>query len=182
MNNEITIKSLAEELGVSKPTISKEIKLLGITPKMILQKYILTEAEAEAIRNSILGIETEADTPKKSQTKIEKTENIPENTENTETETPKKSQTSPQIIEILERSITILQKQLEIKDKQIESLTAQIETLTLLLNQQQQLTAMDKIKSIPQTVEAEETEAEAQPQTAEAEKKKRKKSFFNLFG
>lgn len=182
MNNEITIKSLAEELGVSKPTISKEIKLLGITPKMILQKYILTEEEAEAIRNSILGIETEADTPKKSQTKIEKTENISENTENTETETPKKSQTSPQIIEILERSITILQKQLEIKDKQIESLTAQIETLTLLLNQQQQLTAMDKIKSIPQKVESEETEAEAQPQTAEAEKKKRKKSFFNLFG
>ena len=185
MNNEITIKSLADELGVSKPTISKEIKRLGIEPKMILQKYILTEEEAEAIRNSILGITTENDTPKKSQKETEKTANIPENngnTENIETEIPKNSQTSPQIIEILERSITILQKQLEIKDKQIESLTAQIETLTLLLNQQQQLTAMDKIKSIPQTVEAEETEAEAQPQTREAEKKKRKKSFFNLFG
>lgn len=176
MNKEITIKSLADELGVSKPTISKEIKRLGIEPKMILQKFILTEAEAEAIRKSILGIEEETETPKKSKIDTEKTENFSANFENTETEAPTKPQNPPQIIEILETTISLLQKQLEIKDKQIESLTAQIQTLTLLLNQQQQLSAMDKIKTIPQTTEAEEIKPK------EETVKKKKKSFFNLFG
>ena len=181
MNKEITIKELAEELGVSKPTISKEIKILGLTPKMILQKYVLTEAEAEAIRKSILGIKTEAEAPKESQMETANTENRNENNGNsakTETEIPQNLENSPQIIEILQTTITLLQKQLEIKDKQIETLTAQIETLTTLLNQQQQLSAMDKIKSIPQTTEA---EAEEIKPTEEKEKKK-KKSFFNLFG
>ena len=45
----------------------------------------------------------------------------------------------------------------------------------MLLNQQQQLSAMDKIKEIPQTIEAEPTE-EAPPK-----EEKKKKSFFNLF-
>ena len=176
MKKEYTIKEIADELRVSKPTISKAIKEIGIEPKMIIGKYVLTEEEAEKVRNNILGIETEeTETPKKSQIDTEKTANETENFENSTTENPQKAETTPQIIEILQTSITLLQKQLDIKDKQIESLTAQIETLTMLLNQQQQLSAMDKIKEIPQTIETEPTE-EAPPK-----EEKKKKSFFNLF-
>lgn len=176
MKQEFTIKDIAEELGISKPTVSKTIKELGIEPKMVLGKYVLTEEEAETIKKFILGINTEeTDTAKKPQTDTEKTANETENFENFATEKPQNSEKSPQIIEILQTSISLLQRQLEIKDKQIESLTAQIETLTMLLNQQQQLSAMDKIKEIPQTVEAEPTE-EAPPK-----EEKKKKSFFNLF-
>ena len=176
MNKEITIKTLSDDLGISKPTISKKIKELGIQPKMILQKYVLTEEEAETIRKSILGIEEETESPKKPQTETEKTANNAANTEKSETQKSENSEISPQIIEILQTSISLLQRQLEIKDKQIESLTAQIETLTMLLNQQQQLSALDKVKSIPQNTEAEE----AKPKEAEAENKK-KRSFFGLF-
>lgn len=176
MKREFTIKDIAEELRVSKPTVSKAIKEIGIEPKMVIGKYVLTEEEAEKVRNNILGIEAEeTDTAKKPQTDTEKTENKTENFENSANEKPPKAETTPQMIEILQTTITLLQKQLEIKDKQIESLTAQIQTLTMLLNQQQQLSAMDKIKEIPQTVEAEQTE-EASPK-----EEKKKKSFFNLF-
>jgi DNA-binding MurR/RpiR family transcriptional regulator len=133
MKREFTIKDIADELRVSKPTVSKAIKEIGIEPKMVLSKYVLTEEEAEKVRNNILGIEAEeTETAKKPQTDTAKTENKTENFENSANEKPPKAETTPQIIEILQTSITLLQKQLEIKDKQIESLTAQIQTLTMI--------------------------------------------------
>ena len=100
MKREFTIKDIADELRVSKPTVSKAIKEIGIEPKMVLSKYVLTEEEAEKVRNNILGIEAEeTDTAKKPQTDTEKTENETENFENSANEKPPKAETTPQIIE-----------------------------------------------------------------------------------
>lgn len=178
MSKEITIKSLADELNISKPTVSKIMRDLGITPKKVLQKFVLSEDEAERIKRSFLGLEDSKNSQSETANQTEKTANKTENTEKTENQIPQNSENTPQIVEILKKTNELLVKQLEIKDKQIESLTLQIETLTLLVNQQQQLSAIDKIKELPQTTE---TETEDIKPTVETNQQKKKKSLFNFF-
>lgn len=115
----MTVKQLAEELGVSKPTISKAISDLGLQGNLhkIGNRFILEETEIQAIKSQITQTprppepqETETDTEKQS--------------EKTETETEKT------LISLLESQITILSQQLAVKDGQIAAQQEQIRTLT----------------------------------------------------
>lgn len=105
---EITIKELADALGVSKPTISKAIDALGIQAELrkVSNRFVLSETQAAAIKSQIL--------------------------QNSETEITQKpqSETEKSLISLLESQITILQEQLSVKDAQIAMQSEQISALT----------------------------------------------------
>lgn len=113
----MTVKELAEELGVSKPTISKAITELGLQGHLtkIGNRFILEDSEIEAIKSKISQTPTTKESPKsESENKTE--------TKETQNETEK----SP--ISLLESQITILTEQLSQKDSQINALTSALAT------------------------------------------------------
>lgn len=120
---EITIKELADALGVSKPTISKAIDALGIQTELrkVGNRFVLSESQAAAIKSQIMqNCETEI------------TEKPQEKTEN---ELPKtQSETEKSLISLLETQITILQEQLSEKDAQIAMLGKSLSDTTTALS------------------------------------------------
>lgn len=119
---EITIKELADALGVSKPTISKAIDALGIQTELrkVGNRFVLSESQATAVKSQILQ-NCETETPPKLQ-------------EETESELQKpQSETEKSLISLLETQITILQEQLSVKDAQLSEKDKQIASLTISL-------------------------------------------------
>ena len=102
----MTVKELADELGVSKPTISKAITELGLQGHLtkIGNRFILEESEIEAIKSKI----SQTQTPKES--------------------LKTKNKTEKSLISLLESQITILTEQLSQKDSQINALTSALAT------------------------------------------------------
>lgn len=120
---EITIKELADELGVSKPTVSKAIDALGIQGELrkVGNRFVLSESQAAAVKSQILQ-SGETETPPKPQ-------------DETENEPPKpQSEMEKSLISLLESQITILQEQLTVKDSQIAAQQDQIKQLTQSLH------------------------------------------------
>lgn len=111
----MTVKQLAEELGVSKPTISKAISDLGLQGNLhkIGNRFILEETEIQAIKSQI----TQTPRPQETEIVTEK------QTEKAETETEK------MLISALQAQIETLQ-QLSTKDNQIAMQADQIKQLT----------------------------------------------------
>lgn len=109
----MTVKELAEELGVSKPTISKAITELGLQGHLtkIGNRFILEDSEIEAIKSKISQTPTTKESPKS------------ESENKTETKETQKS-----LISLLESQITILSEQLSQKDSQINALTSALAT------------------------------------------------------
>lgn len=119
---EITIKELADELGVSKPTVSKAIDALGIQGELrkVGNRFVLSESQAAAVKSQILQ-SGETETPPKPQ-------------EETENEPPKpQSEMEKSLILLLESQITILQEQLSAKDAQIATLGKSLQDTTAAL-------------------------------------------------
>lgn len=113
----MTVKELADELGVSKPTISKAITELGLQGHLtkIGNRFILEDSEIEAIKSKISQTPTTKESPKsESENKTE--------TKETQNETEKS------LISLLESQITILSEQLSQKDSQINALTSALAT------------------------------------------------------
>lgn len=115
-----TIRQLAEELGVTKPTIAKAIRELDIEPQKIGNRNELSDGQCEQIKIQI---------SKKSQ--ISDLQKSPTETQKSPTETEKT------IISLLETQMTALQaelseknRQLAVKDEQIENLTSSNAALT----------------------------------------------------
>jgi len=127
MNNEKTIKQLADELGVSKQTIQKIIEKLSLElkPKKIGNKYRLTAENEQYIKN-ILGFKTDTES-NISDKESNKTNNFDNRTNKTNTETDKSNKLD------MSEYLDLLFKQLDTKDQQIEKLQK-------LLDQQQILT------------------------------------------
>lgn len=102
----MTIKQLADSLGVSKPTVSKAISDLGLQGKLhqVGNRFVLEETEIQAVKSQILQ------TPK------------PQESQETQAEKT--------LISLLESQITILAQQLQVKDNQIAAQQEQIKTLT----------------------------------------------------
>lgn len=119
----MTVKQLAEELGVSKPTISKAITDLGLQGNLhkIGNRFILEDSEIDAIKSQILQTPRPQE-PQEMETATEK------QSEKAETETEKT------LISLLESQITILSQQLQVKDNQIAAQQEQIKTLTQSLH------------------------------------------------
>lgn len=120
---EITIKELADALGVSKPTVSKAIDSLGIQAELrkVGNRFVLSESQAAAIKSQILQ-NCEKEITEKSQ-------------EETEIEPPKpQNETEKSLISLLETQITILQEQLTAKDAQIATLGKSLSDTTAALS------------------------------------------------
>lgn len=120
---EITIKELADALGVSKPTISKAIDTLGIQAELrkVGNRFVLSESQAAAIKSQILQ-NSETEITKKPQ-------------EETQEEPPKtQSEMEKSLISLLESQITLLQEQLSSKDAQIAMLGKSLQDTTTALS------------------------------------------------
>lgn len=107
----ITIKELADELGVSKTTISNTIDMLGIQQelKKIGNRFMLDEIQVSKIKTQIMQ-SSEMKTSQKLQNE-------------TQSETQKvQSKTEKTLISFLETQISILHDQLTAKDAQINML------------------------------------------------------------
>lgn len=113
----MTVKQLADELEVSKPTISKAISELGLQGHLtkIGNRFILEESEIEAIKSKI----SQTQTPKESLKTKNKNETKTKETQN---------ETEKSLISLLESQITILTEQLSQKDSQINALTSALAT------------------------------------------------------
>ena len=196
---EMTIKQLADELGVCKQTISNAILQLDFqdTLHKVGNKYILSETQISQIK---LQIKTEKSP------KMPKTPKSPngaeENGEKIQSEidfsakSPKTPKTpkSPNEIEkstilllksqngILREQLAILNTQLMIKDDQIRllqeqigQLTAAMENLTTALSAEQALHAG--------TIQKQLAEHSVMDQPSDVEQPKQKQGFFSrLFG
>ena len=112
---EITIKKLADELKVSKPTISKAIEILGIQDELqkIGNRFVLSESQVAAIKLQISQseIENKSQKSQKSQSEIENT-----------------------IISLLETQISILQEELTAKNAHIDALGKSLQDTTAALS------------------------------------------------
>src|SRR5699024_2578597 len=102
-----TIRQIADEMGVSKTTVSKQIANLGL--RSGLQKngnqFAIDERQEALIKQAFL---------EKSQT---------ENANQSQTETQTENHEVGDLVCVLQATIDTLQGQLEVKDRQIEKLT-----------------------------------------------------------
>lgn len=179
---EITIKELADELGVSKPTISKAIDALGIQAELrkVSNRFVLSETQAAAVKSQILQ-SGETETPQKPQ-------------EETKNEPPKpQSETEKSLISLLESQITILQEQLSAKDAQIATLGKSLQDTTAALTAAQDalqsttaaLTAAQALhagtiqQQLTSASSAEQSEGDVISDTPSHPEPERKRGFFS---
>lgn len=125
-----TIRQIADELGVSKPTISRAIADLGIEPHKVGNRFELSDDDIDRIKTQISKIGETPQSQISPQSQNEKTQKSQHETERS-------------IISLLETQISLLQEQLTVKDtqlfakdEQIRGQQAQIEQLTASLQQQ----------------------------------------------
>ena len=189
---EMTIKQLANELGVCKQTVNNAILQLNLqdTLHKVGNKYLLSETQ-------ILQIKSQIKTPKTSKSTKSTNENE-DNEEKTQetttffeklTKTPKTSKSTKSTnekekstISFLELQNEILREQLVIKDNQIRLLQEQIgqltnamENLTTAFNAEQALHAG--------TIQKQLTEHSVVDQPSDVEQPKQKQGLFSrLFG
>lgn len=160
----MTIKELAESIGVSKTTINNIIRELNLSPALKeghKQMLDLNDDEVKAIRDYLLiphtvlkstektENQTENQT-KKTENQTEKTENDTEKSENSEKQTEKLEPTDI-LIEMLREELKIKNEQLAVKDKQIADLSDRLAEASANLSDalkatrgQQYIAAQDK--------------------------------------
>ena len=146
----MTIKQLADQLGVSKTTISKAISALGLSNRLNRSgnKYIISEDQTEQIKMQIANSRPQTANDKsqtandKSQTASDKSQTASDKSQTasdkSQTASDKsqtasdKSQLENQIalIELLQKQLVLLNEQLSIKDGQIKAYQEQIRILT----------------------------------------------------
>ena len=143
----MTIKQLADELGVSKPTIRNIVSELGIQSKLrkVGNRYMLSDAQITQVKLQILkdGVLSESKKTEKSESGVlsesEKTEKS-ESGVLSESKKTEKSENS-----IVREQLSILSQQLTVKDNQIQVLQDQLiakdNQIQILQEQIGQLTA-----------------------------------------
>ena len=195
---EMTIKQLASELGVSKPTVRSVIAELGFHDKLrkVGNRYMLSDMQISEIKSKMSNkseneVHSELEKTEKSKNEIQPKS---EKTEKSESEVQLKSEKTENNIfieqllilnkqlAVKDEQITMLQDQLTIKDKQINllqeqisQLTAAMENLTASLNAEQALHAG--------TIQKQLAEHSVMDQPSDVEQPKQKQGLFSrLFG
>lgn len=157
----MTIKELANSIGVSKTTINNAIRDLGLSPSLKeghKQMLDLSEDEVKAIRDRLLLPQTEKreaeKTENKTENQTEKTENQTEETTKSQEETEKQTEKQDNtivLIEMLREELKAKNEQLAIKDKQIQDLSDRLSEASANLSEalkatrgQQYIAAQDK--------------------------------------
>ena len=137
----MTIKQLADELGVSKPTIRNIVSELGIQSKLrkVGNRYMLSDAQITQVKLQILkdGVLSES----------EKTESevLSESEKTKKSESEMLSESEKTENSIVREQLSILSQQLTVKDNQIQVLQDQLiakdNQIQILQEQIGQLTA-----------------------------------------
>ena len=192
---EMTIKQLASELGVSKPTVRSVIAELGFQGKLrkVGNRYMLSDMQISEIKLKMSN-KSENEVQPKSE-KTEKSESEvqlkSEKTEKSESEVQPKTENNIFMEQLLilnkqlavkDEQITMFQAQLAVKDRQINllqeqisQLTAAMENLTASLNAEQALHAG--------TIQKQLAEHSVMDQPSDVEQPKQKQGLFSrLFG
>ena len=193
---EMTIKQLASELGVSKPTVRSVIAELGFHDKLrkVGNRYMLSDMQISEIKSKMSNkseneVHSELEKTEKSKNEIQPKS---EKTEKSESEVQLKSEKTENNIfieqllnkqlAVKDEQITMLQDQFAVKDRQINllqeqisQLTAAMENLTASLNAEQVLHAG--------TIQKQLTEHSVMDQSSDVEQPKQKQGLFSrLFG
>ncbi|MBQ2348937.1 MAG: hypothetical protein II388_11325 [Clostridia bacterium] len=193
---QMTIRQLANELGVSKTTINKIISGLGVqhTIQKVGNKYLLSETQILQIKMQLAQNEKSKIENLKSQTDDQKskTENLKSQTDDQKSKTENlKSQTDNQnLILILEKQLSLLNEQLAIKDEQIMDYREQIkfyqeQILMLTQSLHDATTALTAAQALHAgTIQKQLTEHSLMDQSSgEPEVHKQKQGFLSrLFG
>ena len=191
----MTIKQLADELGVSKTTISKAVLVLGFNGKLhkVGNRYMLSEMQISQIKSKISQF-SQTDEEKKTQT-----------SPTLQTDEEKKLQISPtlqtdeeekmqisllkQQNAILQQQLSVLSKQLSVKDEQIkllqEQLIAKDEQIGQITSAMESMaTALSAEQALHAgTIQKQLTEHSLMDQPSDEEQSKRKQGIFSkLFG
>lgn len=193
---EMTIKQLASELGVSKPTVRSVIAELGFHDKLrkVGNRYMLSDMQISEIKSKMSNkseneVHSELEETEKSKNEIQPKS---EKTEKSESEVQLKSEKTENNIfieqllnkqlAVKDEQITMFQAQLAVKDRQINllqeqisQLTAAMENLTASLNAEQALHAG--------TIQKQLAEHSVMDQPSDVEQPKQKQGLFSrLFG
>ena len=141
---EMTIKQLADELGVSKTTISKVVSGLGFNGKLhkVGNRYMLSETQISQIKSQISQF-SQNDEEEKSQ--------ISQTLQTNEEEKIQISLLEKQNA-ILQEQLSILNKQLSVKDEQIKLLQEQLIAKDVQIGQV--TTAMESMATALTTAQA----------------------------
>ena len=193
---EMTIKQLADELGVSKPTIRNIVSELGIQSKLrkVGNRYMLSDAQITQVKLQILkdGVLSESEKTEKSESEVlsesEKTEKS-ESEMLSESEKTENSIVREQLsilsqqLTVKDNQIQVLQDQLIVKDSQIQILQEQIRQLTAAMDSM--ATALTGAQALHAgTIQKQLTgHNDRVEQSSDQEQPKQKQGFFSrLFG
>lgn len=163
----ITIKSLADELGISKQAITKRIKKLGFYDELetVGGRLVLTDNQKKAVIEAFSSHEvcenqqptTDNQQTTDNQKETESTTSADRLNEDSchcfddeATDNQKKEESTTDNQQII---IESLLQQLVEKDKQIDELHKRLSEVHTLLNQQQHLMAVEQQKALPQPEE-----------------------------
>ena len=192
---EMTIKQLADELGVSKTTISKAVLVLGFNGKLhkVGNRYMLSEMQISQIKSKISQF-SQTDEEKKTQisptlqTDEEKKLQISPTLQTDEEEKMQISLLKQQNA-ILQQQLSVLSKQLSVKDEQIkllqEQLIAKDEQIGQITSAMESMaTALSAEQALHAgTIQKQLTEHSLMDQPSDEEQSKRKQGIFSkLFG
>ena len=191
----MTIKQLADELGVSKTTISKAVLVLGFNGKLhkVGNRYMLSEMQISQIKSKISQF-SQTDEEKKTQisptlqTDEEKKTQISPTLQTDEEEKMQISLLKQQNA-ILQQQLSVLSKQLSVKDEQIkllqEQLIAKDEQIGQITSAMESMaTALAAEQALHAgTIQKQLTEHSLMDQPSDEEQSKRKQGIFSkLFG
>ena len=140
----MTIKQLADELGVSKPTIRNIVSELGIQSKLrkVGNRYMLSDAQITQVKLQILkdGVLSESEKTEKSESEV-----LSESEKTKKSESEMLSESEKTENSIVREQLSILSQQLTVKDNQIQVLQDQLiakdNQIQILQEQIGQLTA-----------------------------------------
>ena len=193
---EMTIKQLANELGVSKTTISKVVSGLGFNGKLhkVGNRYMLSETQISQIKSQISQFSQTDEEEKSQRTQTSQTdeEEKSQRTQTSQTNEQEKIQIS--LLEkqnaILQEQLSILNKQLSVKDEQIKLLQEQLIAKDVQIGQittamESMATALTAEQALHAgTIRKQLTEYSTIEQPSdEAEQSKQKQGLFSrLFG
>ena len=142
---QMTIKQLADELGVSKTTINRAVVKLGWKDKIfkVGNRYIFSETQILQIKKEVL------------ESNQEQTEQSEQSQQSEQPQQSEQSQQSEQENTIWREQILILDKQLAIKDEQIRLLQEQLisQSKHIQLLQEQLLAKDNQIGQITEAME-----------------------------
>ena len=149
-----TIKEIAEQLEVSKPTVSKAIKTLGIEKQKVANRIVIDEKDVERIAKLIAPEELEKS--KKTEKAESKTENSGNNVGKIESTTEKTENAI--LIEMLQKALDEKEQTIKAQQNQIDMLIKSNAMLTARLEDKQQ--AQEQKESV---IVAEQKDLERRP-------------------